>query len=85
MDKKQTMSDMVMDTAADLTTSKVVENRRSCKPQSVLTKSASPSTTIATTWAIFLPKLERTHKKKKKKKKHPVIKDLCKSNLKNNV
>jgi hypothetical protein len=54
-DKKQKMSAMVMDTAADLTASKVVENRRSCRPQRVLTNSPTPSTTIATTCAI-LPK-----------------------------
>lgn len=37
-DKKQNASDIVMNKAAELTALKVIENRRSCNPQSVLTK-----------------------------------------------
>lgn len=44
---------MVIDTAADLTASKMVENLRSCRPQSVRTNIPTPSTTIATTCAIL--------------------------------
>lgn len=60
MDKKQKMSAMDMDTAADLTASKVVEKRRSCRPQRVVTNSPTPSTTIATTCAIA-PKGSHCH------------------------
>lgn len=45
-----------MDTAADLAASKVAEKRRSCRPQRVLTKTPTPSTTTATKCAIFLSK-----------------------------
>lgn len=53
-----------MDTAADLTASKVVEKRRSCRPQRVVTNSPTPSTTIATTCAIA-PKGPHCHTAKK--------------------
>lgn len=52
-DKKQTTSAMVIDTVAELTASNIAENRRSCKPQIVLTNEAKPSTTIANSSAIF--------------------------------
>lgn len=51
-DKKQNASDIVMNKAAELTALKVIENRRSCNPQSVLTNPPKPSTTIVTTCAI---------------------------------
>ncbi|OMP01815.1 hypothetical protein COLO4_11573 [Corchorus olitorius] len=53
MDKKQTTRAIVMETATELTASKVAENRLSCRPQSVRTSNPNPSTTIASTIAIF--------------------------------
>lgn len=53
MDKKQTTSAMVSDTAAELTASNVEENRRSCRPQTVLTNKLKPSTTFTSSIAIF--------------------------------
>lgn len=53
MDKRQTTRAMVMETAAELTASKVEEKRLSCKPQIVLTSIPKPSTTSFSTKAIF--------------------------------
>lgn len=53
MVKKQKANAVVMDTTAELTASKVIEKRRSCRPQIVQTKNFKPSKTLATTFAIF--------------------------------
>lgn len=65
-DKKQKASDIVKNKAVELTALKVMEIRRSCNPQRVLTNPPKPSTTIATTCAIFEPAWDAAKKKKTK-------------------
>ncbi|KAK8653651.1 hypothetical protein V6N13_127642 [Hibiscus sabdariffa] len=53
MDTRQTTNAIVMEITAELTASKVAENRLSCMPQRDLTNNPRPLTAIASTTAIF--------------------------------
>ncbi|GMI68772.1 hypothetical protein HRI_000546500 [Hibiscus trionum] len=64
MDKRQTTNAVVMEIAAELTASKVEKNRLSCMPQRVFTSSPKPSTTIASTTAIFKTETQEYYKTK---------------------